>query len=92
VSISAPPVHQCQKPTGWLGRFLLWQMNSRHSRLTDWGLIHVSVEPHFTILEVGCGGGRTVHKLAALATKGKVYGIDYSDAIKGWLCALGSKP
>jgi ubiquinone/menaquinone biosynthesis C-methylase UbiE len=53
-------------------------MNARHSRVTDWGLSHVSIEKHQTILDVGCGGGRTVHKLAALASAGKVYGVDYS--------------
>ena len=52
-------------------------MNSRHSRVTDWGLGHIPVEKHYTILDVGCGGGRTVSKLAA-AAQGKVYGIDYS--------------
>jgi ubiquinone/menaquinone biosynthesis C-methylase UbiE len=31
------------------------------------------------ILDVGCGGGRTVSKLAAIATQGHVCGIDYSD-------------
>jgi len=54
-------------------------MNSRHSKVTDWGLTHVSVEPRHTILDVGCGGGRTVSKLAAMATEGKVYGIDFSE-------------
>lgn len=70
---------QCQKPHGWLGRVLLWNMNSRHSGVTDWGLSHVRIEPHFTILDVGCGGGRTVSKLAERATQGKVYGVDYSE-------------
>jgi ubiquinone/menaquinone biosynthesis C-methylase UbiE len=54
-------------------------MNSSHSKLTDWGLRQISIANHHTILDVGCGGGRTVGKLAALATQGKVYGIDYSD-------------
>jgi len=53
-------------------------MNKSHSNLTDWGLAHISVEKHDTILDVGCGGGRTISKLAALATEGKVYGIDFS--------------
>ena len=73
------PVSQCQRPTGLLGRFLLWRMNSRHSKLTDWGLVNISMEKHHTILDVGCGGGRTISKLAATATQGKVYGIDYSE-------------
>ena len=70
---------QCQKPTGWLGRLVLWNMNSRHSKVTDWGLAHVSIENKFTILDVGCGGGRTLSKLAARAPQGKVYGIDHSE-------------
>jgi len=69
----------CGKPTGWFGRFLLRNMNSRHSKLTDWGLKHISINNHDTILEIGCGGGRTVAKLAAIATEGKVYGIDHSE-------------
>ncbi len=73
------PINQCSKPTGWLGRFTLWRMNSSHSRLTDWGLGHMAIENHSTILDVGCGGGRTVSKLAAIATQGKVYGVDYSE-------------
>jgi ubiquinone/menaquinone biosynthesis C-methylase UbiE len=54
-------------------------MNARHSKLTDWGLEHVSIEKHSVILDVGCGGGRTVSKLAAMPAEGKVYGIDYSE-------------
>ena len=73
------PTNQCQKPTGWLGRFTLWRMNASHSKLTDWGLAHISVEKNHTILDIGCGGGRTVNKLAAIATEGKVYGVDYSE-------------
>jgi len=69
---------QCQKPSGWLGRFVLWNMNVRHSRVTDWGLCHLSIGEAATVLDVGCGGGRTVAKLAAAARQGKVHGIDYS--------------
>jgi ubiquinone/menaquinone biosynthesis C-methylase UbiE len=54
-------------------------MNASHSKLTDWGLKQLQIENHYTILDVGCGGGRTVGKLAAIATQGKVYGVDYSE-------------
>jgi ubiquinone/menaquinone biosynthesis C-methylase UbiE len=80
VAASTRRVSQCQRPRGWVGRFVLWQMNSRHSKVTDWGLAHVSVNERDTILDAGCGGGRTVSKLAAMATQGKVYGIDFSEA------------
>jgi ubiquinone/menaquinone biosynthesis C-methylase UbiE len=73
------PVSQCQKPRGLMGRFTLWRMNASHSKLTDWGLAKVGIEKRYTILDVGCGGGRTVGKLAAMAAEGKVYGVDYSE-------------
>ena len=53
-------------------------MNSHHSALTDWGLSHTSIGKQDVILDVGCGGGRTISKLAAIAIQGKVYGIDHS--------------
>jgi SAM-dependent methyltransferase len=49
-------------------------------RLTDWGLQQVSVPKNATILDIGCGGGLTVQRLAALAPAGKVFGLDYSTA------------
>ncbi|HYL82679.1 MAG TPA: class I SAM-dependent methyltransferase [Candidatus Angelobacter sp.] len=73
------PANQCSKPTGWLGRFTLWRMNASHSKLTDWGLRQILIKGEDTILDIGCGGGRTVSKLAAMATQGKIYGVDYSE-------------
>jgi ubiquinone/menaquinone biosynthesis C-methylase UbiE len=78
VVVGEEQVSQCQKPRGWLGRLTLWNMNSRHSKVTDWGLSHVTIEANFYLLDVGCGGGRTLDKLATVATQGKVFGIDYS--------------
>jgi ubiquinone/menaquinone biosynthesis C-methylase UbiE len=53
-------------------------MNSGHSEVTDWGFSHISIPTQGSILDVGCGGGRTISKLAAIATQGKVYGVDHS--------------
>lgn len=69
---------QCKRPRGLFGRFILWNMNSRHSRVTDWGLSHITIRPADVVLDVGCGGGRTVAKLAGVAAEGKVYGVDFS--------------
>jgi ubiquinone/menaquinone biosynthesis C-methylase UbiE len=68
-----------RKPAGRLGRLLIRAMNISHYRLTDWGLSHLSIRKQDTILDIGCGGGGTVYKLARIATNGKVYGIDFSD-------------
>jgi SAM-dependent methyltransferase len=48
--------------------------------MTNWGLSHLSIGKQDTVLDIGCGGGSTVHKLANIATNGKVYGIDFSGA------------
>jgi ubiquinone/menaquinone biosynthesis C-methylase UbiE len=53
-------------------------MNLTHAALTDWGLDQLAVGNATAILDIGCGGGRTVHRLAALAPGGKVIGLDYS--------------
>jgi ubiquinone/menaquinone biosynthesis C-methylase UbiE len=73
-------ITQCKKPSGFFGRFILWDMNRHHSNLTDWGLSHIAIDKMATILDVGCGGGRTINKLALMATAGVVHGIDYSEA------------
>ena len=79
MSLASRLLNQLRNPTGWLGKWNLRSMNRRHSKLTDWGLEHVSIASDATILDIGCGGGQTIHKLATLATKGKVYGVDYSE-------------
>lgn len=78
VTLAVIVVRQCRHPRSVLGRLIARNMNVRHWRLTTWGLSHVTVEPSFRILDVGCGGGRTVERLASMATGGRVEGIDYS--------------
>lgn len=80
IAFVALVVGQCRKPRGWVGRLHIWLMNRRHAGLTAWGLGHVRIEPAFAILDVGCGGGKAVERLAALASQGRVYGVDYSAA------------
>ena len=55
-------------------------MNLSHATMADWGLQQVRVPKNAAILDVGCGGGRTVRRLAALASEGNVIGLDYSAA------------
>ena len=70
---------QARKPDKWFGRIFARAMNKGHENMTDWGLSHVRVENQFKILDVGCGGGRTIEKLGAIAAGGMVYGIDYAE-------------
>jgi SAM-dependent methyltransferase len=56
-------LNQVRRPSRWIGRWYLWLMNRSHSD---------------TILDAGCGGGRTIQKLATMAADGAVFGIDYA--------------
>ena len=71
---------QCRRPSDRAGRTVLQRMNVSHVAVTQWGLSHVAIGEDLTILDVGCGGGRTVDRLASIATRGKVYGVDFSEA------------
>ena len=76
--LAAWMIRQVRKPSGWLGRQVLRGMNQRHAAVTDWGLQQVRVARKASVLDVGCGGGRTVGRLASLASEGNAVGLDYS--------------
>jgi ubiquinone/menaquinone biosynthesis C-methylase UbiE len=69
---------QFKCPKGRSGRLVAALMNRSHKPLTIWGLTHVKIKHNYMILDVGCGGGKTVNLLAQRAPGGKVFGIDYS--------------
>lgn len=74
---------QFQRPTGIQSRVVAVMMNKSHYELTTWGLSHLTINPTDTILDIGCGGGKTINRLTKMAPQGKVYGIDHSpDMVK----------
>ncbi len=74
---------QYRCPMGRRGRLVATMMNQHHEALTLWGLAKVTINSDYVILDVGCGGGKTITTIAKLAPQGKVYGIDYSvDMVK----------
>jgi ubiquinone/menaquinone biosynthesis C-methylase UbiE len=79
---------QARKPDRFMGRIFARLMNQSHSGLTDWGLSHVRIAEAFQILDVGCGGGRTIEKMAAMAPASKIFGVDYASGSvatsRGW--------
>jgi ubiquinone/menaquinone biosynthesis C-methylase UbiE len=77
-------LNQCRKPAGETGKLVADEMNISHYELTSWGLEKIDIKPDSIILDIGCGGGRTVNRLALLAPKGKVFGIDYSNDCVNW--------
>jgi SAM-dependent methyltransferase len=71
-------VSQCRKPSWLPGQLFVRSMNTGHTGLTTWGLSQVSIKPDDTILDVGCGGGKTISRMAKAAERGRVFGVDYS--------------
>jgi ubiquinone/menaquinone biosynthesis C-methylase UbiE len=69
---------QYRCPFGALGRNIAEKMNKGHFDLTTWGLKHVKFKSDSVILDAGCGGGKTISRLARRAVLGKVWGVDYS--------------
>ena len=65
-----------RKPQGKLGNIQLKSMNKEHTPVSLWGLKHLNINPDDIILDVGCGGGINIKRMAENAKK--VYGIDYS--------------
>lgn len=72
-------VENAVKPDGFWGKLMIRSMNRGHHELTDWALSYLEIINGDVVLDVGCGGGRTVSKLCDMVGGGKVYGIDYSD-------------
>ncbi|MBW2433911.1 MAG: methyltransferase domain-containing protein [Deltaproteobacteria bacterium] len=70
---------QCRKPSGRFGRFVGRAMNLGHTKVRQWGLSHIAIKPDSCVLDIGCGGGKAVNEIASSVSKGKVYGIDYSE-------------
>lgn len=75
---------QFRLPHGKEGRAVVESMNESHYELTGWGLGFTGFEGVAAILDIGCGGGRTVERLAALAPQAHITGIDHSEDCVRW--------
>lgn len=58
------------------GRFMLKSMNRGHEKLAKWGRSYINIDKNYTVLDLGCGGGRNIEYFLTKADK--VYGLDHS--------------
>lgn len=65
-----------RKPEGKLGNIQLKSTNKEHTPVSLWGLKHLNISPDDIVLDIGCGGGMNINRMAQTAKK--VYGVDYS--------------
>lgn len=59
------------------GRFMLKSMNKGHEKLARWGRSYLNIDKNYTVLDLGCGGGRNIEYFLTKADK--VYGLDHSE-------------
>ncbi len=71
-------IRNAGKPQGFWGSMMIRKMNRGHSRLTAWGLEQVGFRPGDKVLDIGCGGGKAVARIAAQVPQSQVWGIDYA--------------
>lgn len=71
-------VLNARKPEGFWGSLMIKAMNKGHTQLTGWGLDMINFGPEDSVLDIGCGGGKTVGRICNLVPGGTIYGIDYS--------------
>ena len=72
-------IEQCKNPTGFVGSIMISIMNVVHTRMRKWALKKIVIKEDAVILDIGCGGGKTINTLSKIVKSGKVYGIDYSE-------------
>ena len=70
---------QTRKPEGILGKFMVFTMNSGHSKLADWGMTYLPGISPEQIVDLGCGGGRNAAELLKRYPGSHVTAVDYSD-------------
>jgi ubiquinone/menaquinone biosynthesis C-methylase UbiE len=69
---------QLRKPHGRLGRLFGRLMAQGHEPLYEWTLPMLHLQPTDTVLDIGCGSGRSTQLLVAAVAQGRVVGVDYS--------------
>lgn len=73
-------IEQCRNPTGFIGNRMIEIWNKIFSQMALWGLSHTDIKDSDVILEIGFGGGVIINYLAKKINKGKIYGVDISNA------------
>lgn len=66
-------------PKGEAGREMLKRMNRSHYDVSGWGLGFLTFSGNEKVLDIGCGGGETLSRMAEKITSGHLVGADVSD-------------
>ena len=67
------------RPEGWMGRLALRMIKLTHTQKSLCNLSLIDFQPDWTVLDIGCGGGKNIARMLKRCPEGKVYGVDYSE-------------
>lgn len=67
------------KPQGEAGIIMLNRMSVSHKNVTDWAFSHLNITGNEAVLEIGCGSGIALKKVAGFIDSGNLAGIDHSE-------------
>lgn len=71
-------IEQAKNPKGWIGSWMLRIMNIAHHGMNSWFIRQGAINDGDHVLDIGCGGGKTLRILSKLNPNGIIYGIDIS--------------
>lgn len=66
------------KPSGNAGKVMLTRMNDTHYEITSWVLDLMELDNYDSVMDVGCGSGLTLRRIAERITGTGFTGLDYS--------------
>jgi len=73
---------QLRKPSGWVGRLVMGRFfNKFNVRINQLTIESLDIQATDHVLDIGFGGGFTISRMAALASAGKVCGVDMSETM-----------
>ncbi|OBZ14777.1 hypothetical protein A8L34_12795 [Bacillus sp. FJAT-27264] len=68
-------IGQAQHPKGLVGNMMLKIMNKAHLKMISWAFHGIAIKEDAIILDIGCGGGQTIHRFAKKYKLAKIYGV-----------------
>ena len=68
-----PLTRNAPAPKGFWGRLMIRKMNIGHAKMTAWAFEQLNLQMARAVVDIGCGGGKAVKRLASLAPEAVIY-------------------
>jgi ubiquinone/menaquinone biosynthesis C-methylase UbiE len=73
---------QLRKPSGLFGKFFMGNfLNKGNEKINHLTVELLDIKPTDLVLDIGFGGGVTIEEMVKIIDTGKIYGVDFSQAM-----------